>query len=148
MNKKNLRRVSFLLSLVVLVGGFFVYSEIFFLWGFILLAVSFTGIILIWRYLNSLPPDEKEIRGWQTIKAQGKNQYLLRSLKYGLFLTVIFVGFYRIENLFYGKPLLEGLGRDLIIALVLLIFLPVYTGWEMWKFNEQRFYEAKKLAER
>ena len=102
--KKNLKRIIPLLIVIATIGGFLFYMEILIPLAFILTAVSVIGIIFIYRHLNSLPIDEQEKDSWEKIRAQGKKKYLFDSLKIGIFLTVICLGFQLGQNLYYGKP--------------------------------------------
>jgi len=145
MDRKNLKRINTLLFYILLAGGVLFYNELWTLFSFILVVVPFILIILIERHLNSLPPDAEEINNWEIIRTQGRKKYLLRSLKTGLFVCAGFIVFNVMKNLLTDKPALGGFGTMLVVAAALGIFLPLYVGYEMWKFNEQRFNEPRAL---
>ncbi|SRR5215204_3111319 len=137
-SRKNLKRLSFLLFLAAFTGGLFVYYETFYLPAFTLTALAMTGIVLVERYLNYLPPDAEELENWEKIRVRGRKKYLLQSLRPGLFASVIFVVFNISRNLMTDKPALDGVGVSLVIAAV-IIGVTVYVNYEMWQFHEQRF---------
>lgn len=143
MNQKSLRRLSFLFFVAVFIAGLLFYYEIFSASAFILLAVSFIGIVLVERRLNSLPLGREERRAWETTRAEGRNGFLLRGLRNGALTGALFFGFQITKNLYYKKAALDGFG--LIVSLTLLIILvPIYINYELWKLNEQRFNESRE----
>jgi hypothetical protein len=138
MNKKALRRLSLLFYALIFAAGLLFYLEISSVLALLLFAGSFIGIIFVERRLNSLPLDAHEKLGWQATRSQGRKSFLLRGLRNGVLTGALFFGFQIIKNLHHKKAALDGFW--LIIALTLLIILvPIYINFELWKLNEQRF---------
>ena len=143
MDKNNLNRIPFVLIWVSFGGALLAYTGTLPLSNSVLMVVVCFGIIFIERHKNSLPPDQSEINSWEIVRVQGKQKYLLNSLKTGVLFGGFFLGVEVIKNLYYGKQILEGFGIGLLIGEIFIIFLPLFIGIEFWKSNEQRFSKSQ-----
>lgn len=131
-------------SFVVLILGIILYNfESTSTLGLVLLAISGFSVIAAARYKNKLPLNKKDIESWETIRKEGKNRYILKSLRFGLISVFVFLVFEIIKSFWFQKPFFEYYNLTAIIALsILLVGAPLFMAIEMWKFEEARYKEA------
>jgi len=128
---------------LMILGGWLVYSETSLLVGFMLVVGALAGIAVLARRENSLPLECGEREAWESIRAKGKRPYILRSLMSGLFIGLIFLLYQLIRSRWSGEPFTAN-SSFVLMALFVILYVggSYYAAIRKWALYEQRYKEA------
>ncbi|HZI85961.1 MAG TPA: hypothetical protein VFD48_03950 [Pyrinomonadaceae bacterium] len=145
MSKKNSELKKLLFLVVMLIGsiGLLYGNGTTLLIGFLLAIGAVVGMVVLARRENALPLDQDEREIWESIRAQGKRRYILRSMMHGLFLGLLFLVYQLIKSLWSDESFDAGTGF-LLIALFLILYIGASyaAAIKEWALYEERYKES------
>jgi TRAP-type uncharacterized transport system fused permease subunit len=111
--------------------------------GLLLVLGSAAGLIFLARRENSHPLERDEREAWEIIRAKGKRSYIIRSIRYGLFMGLIFLLYQLIRSRWSGEPFIVSSGFALV-ALFIILYIggAYYAAIRNWSLYEERYKES------
>lgn len=143
MNRNVSGLASLFLMALMLVGLWLASSDTALAIGLLLALGSAVGLIFLARRENSLPLGQDEREAWEIIRAKGKRAFVLRSLKHGLFLGLIFLLYQLIRSRWEGEAFTASDGF-LLVALFIILYLggSCFAAIRNWALYEERYLES------
>jgi hypothetical protein len=140
--------VNLILLVLMLVGFWLANSHgITFLIGLLLILGAAVGVIVLARRGNSLPLKDDDRAAWEIVRAKGKRFFILRALRQGFFLGLLFLGYELIRSHWKGEPFTATDGFLLLALFFILYICSAYlAAIKKWSLYEERYKESLRRA--
>ncbi len=148
MNKKNLKRILWLLWLIVVSGIALLETAWFYSLGWIFFIGGIVAIFFVLYRLDSLAPEEMEkdeFEEWKIIRERGLKTYILDIVGRVLIAAGGFLSFYVAWKYFLGQPVSEALSPSIMVMSGFMLCLSPVLAYEGWRTNEEKFSKSQSL---
>ena len=111
--------------------------------GLLLALASAAGLIILARSENALPLEHSERTAWEVIRAKGKRPFMLRSVRYGFFMGLIFILYQSLRSHRTGGTFTASYDF-VLMALFLILYIggSYYAAIRKWALYEEKYKES------
>ena len=148
MNEKNLKRILWLLWLIVVSGIALLETTWFYSLGWIFFIGGIVAIFFVLYRLDSLAPEEiekDEFEEWKITRERGLKTYILDDVGRALIAAGAFLTLLVAWKYFRGQAISEALDTHLIIKIIIAICLTPVLSHENWRTSEEKFGKSQDL---